>query len=203
MQFVEYLPAIISAIGTIVAAFFAYNQYAKNKITDYKVEQWRLDAETRRKRRSDSTALVFAELWEMLHELSADRVYIVQPHPLGDESMISVYFETKRKGVESMRPRVTHLKMEDVPSFCGKLAKEDYIAVQNIAAVADTYARSLLSAGGTERAFIKRLSDNTHDWVGSIFCEFTTSAPVDADAVEQSLKTAATNIQYILPEFRD
>lgn len=35
----EYLPAIISAIGTIIAAWFAYNQYTKNKITDLKVEQ--------------------------------------------------------------------------------------------------------------------------------------------------------------------
>ena len=35
----EYLPAIISAIGTIIAAWFAYNQYAKNKFTDLKIEK--------------------------------------------------------------------------------------------------------------------------------------------------------------------
>ena len=35
------LPAIISALGTIVAAFFAYNQYTKNKLTDMKIEQFK------------------------------------------------------------------------------------------------------------------------------------------------------------------
>ena len=39
----ENLPAIISALGTIIAAYFAYNQYAKNKLTDLKVQQ--LEAE--------------------------------------------------------------------------------------------------------------------------------------------------------------
>ena len=37
----EYLPAIISAIGTIIAAWFAYNQYTKNKLTDLKIEKFR------------------------------------------------------------------------------------------------------------------------------------------------------------------
>ena len=37
----EYLPAIISAIGTIIAAWFAYNQYAKNKFTDLKIEKFK------------------------------------------------------------------------------------------------------------------------------------------------------------------
>lgn len=38
---IEYLPAIISAIGTIIAAWFSYNQYSKNKLTDLKIEQFK------------------------------------------------------------------------------------------------------------------------------------------------------------------
>lgn len=56
----EYLPAIISAIGTIIAAWFAYNQYTKNKLTDLKVEQMRTDNERKRKRRADNSAIVTA-----------------------------------------------------------------------------------------------------------------------------------------------
>ena len=92
MEFFSYLPAIISAIGTIVAAWFAYNQYAKNKMTDLKVEQMQNELAEQKKRRADNSALVHGELWNVLHELHADRVYIVQPHPLGNESMLSVYF---------------------------------------------------------------------------------------------------------------
>ena len=49
----EYLPAIISALGTIIAAWFAYNQYSKNKLTDLKIEKFKKDEETKSIRRAD------------------------------------------------------------------------------------------------------------------------------------------------------
>ena len=200
----EFLPAIISAIGTIIAAYFAYNQYTKNKLTDLKVEQMQRDNETKRKRRSDNSALVHGELWEVLHELKADRVYIVQPHPLGNESMISIYFESKRKGVESMKPRIQNLKMCDLAKFCSDLTKNLFMFITDIdAQVSDRYAKSLLSSCGTSQVIIKRLSDNSHDWVGSIFCEFTHGAKIDEQQAHAILHEAALNIQYILPEFID
>ena len=78
----EYLPSIISAIGTIFAAWFAYNQYTKNKMTDLKIEKWKAEEEMKSARRSDNIAKIYGVLWQLLHELQADRVYIVQPHPL-------------------------------------------------------------------------------------------------------------------------
>ena len=32
---------IINAIGVIIVAYFTYNQYTKNKVTDYKLEKWK------------------------------------------------------------------------------------------------------------------------------------------------------------------
>lgn len=200
----ENIPAIISAIGVIIAAWFSYNQYAKNKLTDLKVEQLQRENETKRKRRSDNSALVHGELWEVLHELKADRVYIVQPHPLGNESMISIYFESKRKGVESMKPRIQNLKMCDLAKFCSDLTKNLFMFINNIdEQVGDRYAKSLLSSCGTEQVIIKRLSDNSHDWVGSIFCEFTHGVKIQEDEARAILHEAALNIQYILPEYID
>lgn len=200
----ENLPAIISAIGVIIAAWFSYNQYAKNKLTDLKVEQMQRDNEITRKRRADNSALVYGELWEVLHELKADRVYIVQPHPLGNESMISIYFESKRKGVESMKPRIQNLKMGDVARFCADLTKNLFMFITDIdEQVADRCAKSLLSSCGTEQVIIKRLSDNSHDWVGSIFCEFTHGAKIQEAEARAILHEAALNIQYILPAFVD
>lgn len=89
---------IVSACGTIVAAYFAYNQYTKNKITDLKVEYFKKEEERKSYRRSENTAKVFGELWRILFELKADRVYIVQPHPLGHIAFLSIQFEVKRKG---------------------------------------------------------------------------------------------------------
>lgn len=198
------IPAIISAIGVIIAAWFSYNQYTKNKLTDAKVEQMQRDNEIKRKRRSDNLALVHGELWEVLHELKADRVYIVQPHPLGNESMVSIYFESKRKGVESMKPRIQNLKMCDVAKFCSELTKNLFMFIKDIdGQVPDRYAKSLLSSCGTEQVIIKRLSDNSHDWVGSIFCEFTHQTDIDENEARAILHEAAMNIQYILPPYID
>ena len=47
----EYLPEIISALAVIITAWFSYNQYAKNKLTDLKVEQMQRDNEVKRKDR--------------------------------------------------------------------------------------------------------------------------------------------------------
>lgn len=200
----DNIPAIISAIGVIIAAWFSYNQYAKNKLTDLKVEQMQRDNEVKRKRRSDNSALVHGELWQILHELRADRVYIVQPHPLGNESMVSVYFESKRKGVESMKQRIQNLKMCDVAKFCSDLTKNLFMFITDIdSQVTDRYAKSLLSSCGTEQVIIKRLSDNSHDWVGSIFCEFTHGATIGEEKARAILHEAALNIQYILPEYID
>lgn len=200
----ENLPAIISAIGVIVAAWFSYNQYTKNKLTDAKVEQMQRDNEIKRKRRSDNSALVHGELWAVLHELKADRVYIIQPHPLGNESMVSIYFESKRKGVESMKPRIQNLKMCDIARFCSDLTKNLFMFIHDIdEQVGDRCAKSLLSSCGTEQVIVKRLSDNSHDWVGSILCEFTRRATVSPEQARAILREAALNIQYILPPYID
>lgn len=204
MNWVEYLPAIISAIGTIVLGWFAYNQKTKDKMIEVKIEQLRARNEEKRNRRADNSAIVYGELWHALVELRADRVYIVQPHPLGNESMVSIYFESKRKGVESMKPKVQNLKMCECASFCADMAKNLYIYYDDIdEQVKDRYAKSLLSACGTTKVAIKRLSDNTHDWVGSIFCEFTHDVDVDKEEVRAVLHDVAMNVQYLLPEYKD
>lgn len=204
MNWVEYMPAIISAIGTIVLGWFAYNQKTKDKMIEVKIEQLRARNEEKRNRRADNSAIVHGELWHALVELRADRVYIVQPHPLGNESMVSIYFESKRKGVESMKPKVQNLKMCECASFCADMAKNLYIYYDDIdEQVKDRYAKSLLSACGTTKVAIKRLSDNTHDWVGSIFCEFTHDVDVDKEEVRAVLHDVAMNVQYLLPEYKD
>jgi hypothetical protein len=204
MNWVEYLPSIISAIGTIVLGWFAYNQKTKDKMIEVKIEQLRARNEEKRNRRADNSAIVHGELWHALVELRADRVYIVQPHPLGNESMVSIYFESKRKGVESMKPKVQNLKMCECASFCADMAKNLYIYYDDIdEQVKDRYAKSLLSACGTSKVAIKRLSDNTHDWVGSIFCEFTHDVDVDKEEVRAVLHDVAMNVQYLLPEYKD
>lgn len=199
----EYLPAIISAIGTIIAAWFAYNQYTKNKLTDLKIEKFRKDEEIKSIRRADNSSIVYGELWNILHELDADRVYIVQPHPLGNESLLSIYYEVKRKGVEPMKPHVQNLRIADVAKFSSEMVKKLFMYITDIdTQVQDKYAKSILSSYGCEAAVVKRLNDNKHDWVGSIFCEFTRPIHVSEDEARESIHRCAMNIQYLLPEYK-
>lgn len=199
----EYLPAIISAIGTIIAAWFAYNQYTKNKLTDLKIEKFKKDEETKSIRRADNSSLVYGELWNVLHSLNADRVYIVQPHPLGNESLLSIYYEVKRKGVEPMRPHVQKLPISEVAKFSSDLVKNLCMYITDIdEQVEDKLAKSLLSSYGCKAAVIKRLNDNRHDWVGSIFCEFTHDMNVSEEESRKIMHEAAMSIQYLLPEFK-
>lgn len=199
----EYLPAIISAIGTIIAAWFAYNQYTKNKLTDLKIEKFRKDEEIKSIRRADNSSIVYGELWNILHELDADRVYIVQPHPLDNESLLSIYYEVKRKGVEPMKPHVQNLRIADVAKFSSDMVKKLFMYITDIdTQVQDKYAKSILSSYGCEAAVVKRLNDNKHDWVGSIFCEFTRPIHVSEDEAREIMHRCAMNIQYLLPEYK-
>ncbi|MBD5390310.1 hypothetical protein HDR64_04305 [bacterium] len=67
----EWIASVVSAAGTIIAAWFAYNQYTKNKMTDVKIERYRQEEDVKNKRRNDSSAIVFGELWNVLYSLKA------------------------------------------------------------------------------------------------------------------------------------
>lgn len=195
---------IINAIGVIIVAYFTYNQYTKNKVTDYKLEKWKSEDKVSNKRRTDNSMIVYGELWDLLYELKADRVYIIQPFPLGHEETLTVYFEVKRRWVEAMRPHIQKMKISDVAKFSSDLAKNLFIYIKDIdAQVEDRYAQSILSSCGTKSAIIKRLSDNSHDWVGSIVCEFVNDMQISEEEAREKLHSKATTIQYILPEIRD
>ena len=194
---------VISGIGAIVAAWFSYNQYTRNKMTDIKVEQFKKEEERRGYKRSENSAKVFGEIWRVLFETKADRVYIVQPHPLGHASFFSIQFEVKRKGVEGMRGNIQNLPMSEVAAFSKQMVDEVFMYITNIdEQIDDRVAKSIMSSNGCESIIIKRMN-NSNDWVGSIFCEYTTHMNISKEEARSILHEAAINIQYILPEFVD
>jgi len=197
----QYLPAIISAIGTIVAAFFAYNQYTKNKMTDVKIEKWKEEEKIKASARSDSYAIIFGELWDILHTLRACRVYIIQPHPLSDNKYLSVALEVNRKGISKMKPDMHQIPMAEVAVFSRALVQNDFLYFANVQEIEDKRTRGILASKGTHTAFIKQLTDGKR-WVGNIVCEYTRSTNPDREKAEKLMKTKANTIGYILPEFQ-
>ena len=191
---------IINAIGVIVVAYFTYNQYTKNKVTDYKLEKWKEEDKVKNKRRIDNGMIVYGELWDLLYGLKADRVYIIQPYPLGHEETLSIYFEVKRKWAEPMKPHIQKMRICEVAKFASELAQNVFLYITNInEQITDRYAQSIFSSCGTSHVLVKRLSDNQHDWVGSIVCEFVGDMEISEEDARNELHKKATNIQYILP----
>lgn len=199
----EYIPAIISALGTIIAAWFAYNQYAKNKMTDLKIEKWKEEETNNSLKKVGNMAVIYGELWELLHELNADRVYIVQPHPLLNYLFVSISTEVNRKGVSSMRESVQNMPMSEVANFVKVLATEDWQFYKDIEVdVRDKKAKALMSIHGTESAAIRRLVNHNNEWIGSLFIEIANEQPFICDDIERMTAEAANSIQFILPPIK-
>ena len=154
-------------------------------------------------KRSEDTAKVLGALNKVLLGANADRVYIVQPHPLGHIAFLSIQFEVKANGVQGMRYEVQKLEMSDVPKFCERMVNNLWMYLDNIdEQVQDPYAKALLSSNGTKVAAIKRMS-TARDWVGSIFCEFIDTPSISEADLQKLMHEAAITIQYNLPEFQE
>lgn len=203
-QVITAIGGVIGALGGIYALWTKYNQDAKNKRTEYELEKLRNEDKKQNRKRSDNAILVFGELWDVMHDTRASRVYIVQPHPLGHEEMLTVAFEVRRKGIEPMKPHIQFLNISSIPKFAADMVKKPFMYITDIQKqISDEYAKALLSSYGTKNAIIKRLSDNRHDWVGSIFCEFTFPMKISQEDAQQILDKAAMTIQYIIPEIKN
>ena len=171
-------------------------------MTDLKISQIKQDMSETSLRRVDNSAIVFGELWDILYTLDADRVYIIQPHPLGNEAYVSIYFEVKRKGIDGMKQYIHDISMSDMPKFCADLNRNPYIHISDIETqMDDMYARSLFSSHGSSILGIYRMSDNQHDWVGSIVCELRKDSGISESFLRSKLHVISKNIQYILPRY--
>ena len=77
--------------------------------------------------------------------------------------------------------------------------------IRDIDSLDGTRAKAMFSSNGTQSLIVQKLHDTTHDWVGSLVCDFTESIPDDFDeeAIRKKLHFATMHIQYILPEVKE
>lgn len=200
---IEYIPSIISALGTLLAAWFAYNQYTKNKLTDLKIEQWKKTEEENNVKKSYYIAQIYGVLWETLHELKSDRVYIIQPHPLVNNMYLSVGLEVGRNGITKMNNVVKSLVMSDIASFSGALSTREFMVYSSVSKdMRDKRARSVFLCNGANSLVIKKMSNDEHDWVGSLCADYMDDEKINPDFAKGVLDKAASEIQFILPEYK-
>ena len=209
--------AIFAGALSIITFIFNWiekrNRKYRDKMNELKLERYKQETERLGFKRSENTAKVFGELWKVLYETKADRVYIVQPHPMGNAAFLSIYFEVKRKGVSGMKENIQRMPMSEMAVFSNALADNLFLCFTDIdSQVKDKMAKSLFTTNGCNAVAIKRNGCNAvaikrlnsaSDWVGNIFCEFTDEMGVTEEQVHKVLHEAAVNIQFILPEYRE
>ena len=194
---------IIGLVSPLATAWFAYNQNAKNAKVQRDVERWKKEEEQKAFMRNKYSGQVFGQIHELLRSAKADRVYIVQPHPLGHVAFLSCYFEAVNNGITEMQSSIQSIPMSRVPMFSSSLADNLWLYYNNIdEQVTDDVAKSLFLANGTRVVGIKRM-DNTKDWVGSIFIEYIEEPELTEFEIKKLAHDSAMVIRHILPEFKE
>lgn len=204
-MFLEFLPQILSGVASILALWFTYNQYTKNKITDYKIEKWKQEEHSNNVKQAGNIATIYGELWELLYFLKADRVYLIQPHPLYKEMYISATLEVKQYGVSSVRDSLCDIKIESAAKFVSDLANTEYKFIKGIeASELDDKIKSIMTSNGCHSVALRRLSDEKNNWIGTIVIGYIHNFDnnMDIELIEKMSRSSALAIQYILPEFK-
>ncbi len=198
------IPSIISALAVIITAWFTYNQHRHNRMTDLKVERMKRQERDRTSQLSYSSGMVFGALWDVLHQTNADRVYIVQPHPLKRSAFLSIRFEVSEDGVREMKHTIHEMPMERVPKFSQMMAENKWMYFTDIDnQIEDRVTKSIMLSNGTEVVAVKRLTSPSDLWEGSIFCEFLTPTEINEEALRTVMHRAAVKIQDNLPEIEE
>lgn len=214
MDVTQIILAVMTMVCTIVTAWFGYNQKSHERNTEARLAREKEEYERGRKedilraeressRRRRHSAVIYGELGELRSDYDACRVYIAQPHPMGDIEKVSIYYEVKRKGVEDMRKHIQQLPLADIPQFGKTLAESAWIHYRSLDDVRDEVAHSLMSVAGTKQVFALRLLDVRDDWCGTLFVEYTRKCKVDEYRMKRSMEEVAKSIHLILPEYKE
>ena len=203
MDWTQIITSLIAIISPIVCAYFVYNQNAKDAKVQRDMESWKKEEEQKSYMQNKYSGQVFGQIHELLRSAKADRVYIVQPHPLGRVAFLSCYFEAVNNGITEMQSSIQSIPMSKVPWLSNAMAENVWMYYDNIdEQVHDDVAKSMFLANGTHTVGIKRM-DNTKDWVGSIFIEYIEEPELSEQDIKKLAHNSAMVIRHILPEFKE
>ena len=132
--------ACITALGT---GWFAYNQLKHNRLADIKAKELERQLERKSTRRSENSARVYGEIHKVLNDLSCDRVYIIQPYPLGENHYLTILYEVTAKGVARISDYWQDIKMSELPKFTAAMAKNEYMLIRDIDSLDGTRAKAM------------------------------------------------------------
>lgn len=199
---INNLAGIISAVGVIVVAWWTYDKSRRDKEVEEKAEARKARAE----RGADALAAITGHLWGVLLGCRADRVYLMQPHPLGGVKYLSVTAEVCRAGVQPIRDAIQNLPVAQVSEVVKRLKSEDWIWWQDDGAdVDDARFRALLLMHGCRSTAAARITEG-REWIGTLmvgYLDAETSDEAEAERRREAVTKVCGVIALTLPEVEE
>lgn len=210
MEFIRQIAELLSnsdflsTLALIVTGYFGYNQYTKNKSTDYKLKTLKQEAERKTKVDSENIGQTYGLLWNFLYKHEFDRVYVLRPHPEKKYEFVSVQIEVRRSGISSIKEHLQNQPMDEIPHFIGRLSKEDYIIIEdtnNEKEIQDNVMRSIFNCNGSTCGIVNRMENRDGRWCGNIFATCTHIKDLHDQEIKNDMLEISSKVQFILPDF--
>lgn len=207
MNWAEIITALTPALSIALGIWVYRNQKSTDYLFKKKENEDQEKIKTEKARLNSAFADIYFRLNKIIMDLEADRVYIIQPHPLQDKKYISVSFElvNKIRDVREHKHNFQNKPMSEWAGMIGVIGKEDWIAYPEVCQIPDMKWRNWMKRKGVASAFYHRLTENDKYWVATICVEFTRDMPLSSpemiDMIEKVISTNSQMIADILPEY--
>ena len=209
----EHIATIISAIcGVAVAIFmpFIASKIArKDKEFGFMIDKKFKEAETRDKENniilSNIYSQIYGFLWQLLFEIEADRINIIQPHPEQDRQYISVSFEIVKPGL-GIAPQKSNFQNKSMSTWAITIKKwidTEYIIYQQRENIKDEKIYAEAYRRGTKSVVFYRLTNTSGYWVGTLCIDYMQKEfdIKNITHIKAQLKRAGVLIADLLPEY--
>lgn len=191
---------LFTLISTVLGLWFVYNQSTRDKLTDYKIEQMRLYNEEKISTNNRHVAVIYSELYDLMHRLDVDRVFIIQPHPELKYIYLSVFLEVDKKGISMVKDMFQNILISEMPKFSKEMATTVWLYFDNIdEQVNEPRVQSLMRTMGSTNVALRQLTNTSGDWIGTLVAENTQGRPLNNNVAMEMMKNTANTIQFILP----
>ena len=177
----------------------------ENEVRFNKIElENRIRLEKEKSKLRETFSRLYGYMWKLLLSVEADRVYIIQPHPLADKQFISVSLEVLNpdRDVRPQKDDFQFKKMSEWAGFTSKLSDNDWVIYQEGGEIRDLKSRLEFKRRGLSLMVLRRMTDEYGDWEATLCVEYTHNIPTNLDYIKGKMAIKAELIADILPEYK-
>lgn len=206
------IATLVSSIGVIilgvVVPIINSKQKRKEKEWDLEIDRRfakiQKDEDAEKAKLSETYSKLYAYMWKLLFAVEADRVFIIQPHPMIDKQYISVSLEITHpdRDVATHKENFQFKRMSEWAGLVAKIGSDDWMIYRSVADIKDNKVFSEAHRRGVQTLLFRKLVDENGYWEGNLCVEYTHARPDNLDYVREKMVNKARLIEDILPEYK-